>query len=106
MRTRCRTRPGSVSGAWSGYLPDYLPGCLQNAWFRKSPYLGQQFDDLALDGGGQAHVVERLGGLVAVLVGPLEELLDGRTLLRLVLFGIHQDVGRARDGPGQVARLV
>ena len=54
----------------------------------------------------QGHVIQFLGGLATVLVGPVEELQHFVALLGLVLHLVHQDEGGAGDRPGILARLV
>ena len=52
------------------------------------------------------HVVELLGHLAAVVVGPVEEVEHLLAGLGLVLLLVHQDEGRAGDRPALLARLV
>ena len=55
---------------------------------------------------GHRHVVQVVGHLVAVLVGPVEELQRVGGLRRLVLRLVHQDEGGAGDRPGVLAGLL
>jgi hypothetical protein len=68
--------------------------------------VGPQFADQVLHVGRQRHIVELIGHLVAVDIGPFEEFQGVARAGRLVLHLVHQDVGGIGQGPRVLASLV
>src|SRR5580658_5759066 len=96
-----------VAGKWPvGRAPTGLGGLLIDRLAVRPGDLQPGLADQALHVVRQRHVVERLRGRVAVLVGPVEEGKHVVTGIRVGLLGMHEDEGRTADRPGAGARLV